>query len=52
MGLTDAAIVELAKRERYLVLTDELPLYLYLRGCERYVVNLNHLRTSVWFPQG
>ena len=49
LGFTDAAIIEIAKRERYLVLTDDFALHGYLVGLQRYAINLNHLRTGQWF---
>ena len=43
-GLTDSGIIEDA-RGRYLVLTEDLPLYSYLLGVGVDAVNFNHLRT-------
>lgn len=49
LGVTDTAIIQLARRKEYLVVTDDFALYGHLEtfGCD--VVNLNHLRTQRWF---
>lgn len=49
LGVTDAAILELANRDGYLVLTDDFPLAGYLQSYECSVINLNHVRTARWF---
>jgi predicted nucleic acid-binding protein len=49
IGVTDAAIVEIARRKGYLVLTDDFPLTGYLQSYECSVINLNHVRTARWF---
>lgn len=46
-GLTDTGIDERAS-EAHLVLTDDLPLYHYLAGRGRDVINFNHLRMASW----
>jgi hypothetical protein len=46
-GLTDAGIVRLAKN-KYLVLTDDLPLYHYLINSGIDALNFNHIRTFFW----
>lgn len=46
-GLTDAGILSLA-RDRYLVLTDDLPLYHYLISTGIDALNFNHIRTFFW----
>ncbi len=43
-GATDAGIIDLAKRERYLVLTDDFAVAGYLRSAGRFALNLNDLR--------
>lgn len=45
LGLTDAGIVELARRGR-LVLTDDLPLFHRLMSMELPTLNFNHIRMS------
>jgi len=47
-GITDAGVVELAQRERYLVFTDDFPLAGYLQNRKLPVLNFNHLRTPGW----
>lgn len=46
LGLTDAGIIELSRRDGYAVLTDDFALcgYLDAYGCD--AVNLNHLRSD------
>lgn len=48
LGVTDAAIVELARRKSYLVVTDDFPLTGYLQFFNCDVINLNHIRTARW----
>jgi len=47
LGLTDAAIRKVAERP-LLVLTDDLPLYHYLRGAGLDAINFNHIRMHTW----
>jgi rRNA-processing protein FCF1 len=47
LGLTDAAILALA-RSNYLVLTDDVTLYLLLESAGIDVLNFNHLRPLGW----
>jgi predicted nucleic acid-binding protein len=51
LGFTDTSIVELAKRDGYLVLTDDLPLAAYLSGVNCAVINLNNLRSPDWLSK-
>jgi hypothetical protein len=44
LGITDAGILEVAA-ERYLVLTDDFPLYNYLTSTGIDALNFNHLRS-------
>lgn len=46
-GLADGAIFDLA-RDRFLVLTDDLPLYHYLANKHVDVINFNHIRELGW----
>ena len=46
-GLTDAGIAKLAG-DRYLVLTEDLPLYGYLANAGIAALNFNHIRTHFW----
>lgn len=48
LGFTDTSIVELAKRDGFLVFTDDLPLAAYLSRINCAVINLNHLRSPDW----
>ena len=47
LGLTDSAIIDLAKGN-YLVLTDDLTLYLFLESTGIDVLNFNHVRQLHW----
>ena len=44
-GLTDCGIMLLASRNRYLVLTDDLKLHLYLKALGIDTINFNNLRS-------
>ncbi len=46
-GISDTAIVELCGQGR-LLLTDDLPLYAYVKKQEFDAVNFNHIRTAAW----
>lgn len=48
LGLTDAALLSLAKQERLLVLTDDRPLYDALQGKGIAAINFHHLREAAW----
>ena len=49
IGFTDLSIIEAAKRDKRLVLTDDLPLAEYLRRSNCDVINFNHIRGEMWF---
>lgn len=46
-GLTDSVIVDLSKN-KYLVFTDDLPLFGFLSKKKIDVINFNHMRTRTW----
>lgn len=48
LGLTDAAVLSLADRDRLLVLTDDLPLYSALQRKGIAAINFHHLRERAW----
>lgn len=48
-GFTDVSILEATKRFGCVVLTDDRSLTELLLGAERWVVNLNYIRTRRWF---
>ncbi|MCK4430435.1 MAG: hypothetical protein KAW19_03940 [Candidatus Aminicenantes bacterium] len=49
-GLTDLATLDNAKG-KYLVLTDDFPLFGYLQNCGVDVINFTQIRTMDWFPE-
>ena len=51
LGVTDTAVIELARRKKYLVLTDDFPLFGYLQSFECEAINMNHVRTARWFGE-
>jgi hypothetical protein len=48
LGVTDSGIAHLATQENYLVVTADLPLWLYLQSYQCDALNLNHLRSAEW----
>ncbi len=48
LGFTDCSIIEVAKKGKYLVITDDLELYLKLTFIGIPVENFNHLKTSLY----
>lgn len=49
LGVTDTGILELARRKRYLVVTDDFTLWNTLQASRCDAVNLNHIRGARWF---
>lgn len=48
-GVTDAAIIALARDRQCLVISDDFPLCGYLTKSRCHAMNLNHLRSQRWF---